>query len=194
MKDNINGEKRKLPNSQLVPEMVTREEFTQFTANLTNTLNMQQKKMEEIMQRLARNETAPAPEADAPHSQPRGLGGSYIAGQYRSSISRPEDRLQECHEERNQRSLESKQSSSGSRRNRRRDQRHRGRATELAAEEVGSRGQHRDQAHDGGALMPTSLGERVSFWSFESPFHPSPSPSSPHASVSQGALRTLSCH
>ena len=59
--------------SQPVPETVTREEFTQFTANLTNTLNMQQKMMEEMMQRLARNEPTPAREVDAPHNKPRAL-------------------------------------------------------------------------------------------------------------------------
>ncbi|MDQ4222974.1 hypothetical protein RBK84_01160 [Pseudomonas aeruginosa] len=36
--------------SQLIPKTVTREEFTQFLANLTTTLNMQQKMMEELMQ------------------------------------------------------------------------------------------------------------------------------------------------
>lgn len=42
--------------SQPVPETVTCEEFNQFTANLSKTLYLQQKKMEEMIQRLARHE------------------------------------------------------------------------------------------------------------------------------------------
>ena len=35
--------------SQQVPETVTREEFTQITANLTTAMNIQQKMMEDLL-------------------------------------------------------------------------------------------------------------------------------------------------
>ena len=39
--------------SQQIPETITWEEFNAFTADLTNTLNAQQRMMEDLMQRLA---------------------------------------------------------------------------------------------------------------------------------------------
>lgn len=66
--------------SQPVPEMVTRKELNQFTANITNILHLQQKMMDDMMQRLARHEPAPSPKADTPYSEARGLGESYTAG------------------------------------------------------------------------------------------------------------------
>lgn len=109
--------------AQPIPETVTREEFNQFTANLMNTFHIQQKMVEEMMQHLAQQGHAPTLTVGAPPNEARGIGGSFTAGQYRSSINHQEDRPRECHEEGNQRSLKFEQSCSGSRRDRRKAQR-----------------------------------------------------------------------
>lgn len=96
---------------QQIPETITREEFNAFTANLTNTLHAQQRMMEDLMQHLAQQGPSPAPAADVPPTVQRGLGGSYTAGKYRSSMNRLEHRPRE-------RPLNSKQSSFGSQCNR----------------------------------------------------------------------------
>ena len=82
--------------SQQIHYTITREEFNTFTANLTNTLHAQQRMMEDLVQRLAQQGLALAPAANIPPIEPRGLGGSYTAGKYRSSMNRPEHHPQEC--------------------------------------------------------------------------------------------------